>query len=163
MIGLGAAVKFIQEIGWSEIQSHEQSLTNKLINELTNVGAQIVGSNTCHSESPVVGGEESPAHSTDGQRSLVGASLTRDDNGKVALPNRIGVVSFTLPGIHPHDVAEILNQNNVAVRAGHQCAMPLHKHLGLSATVRVSLGMYTTKEDADALIAAIEKTKKVFK
>lgn len=76
---------------------------------------------------------------------------------------RIGVVSFNIDGVHPHDVADILDKHNVAVRAGHHCTMPLMKKIGEVGTVRASVGIYTTKEDVDQLIEAIEKVKEVFK
>ncbi len=75
---------------------------------------------------------------------------------------RIGVVSFTLDGIHPHDIAEILNRDKVCIRAGHHCAMPLMKHMGLPGTARVSLGIYNTIEDIEKCVAAIQKVKIIF-
>lgn len=75
---------------------------------------------------------------------------------------RIGVVSFTLDGIHPHDVAEILNRDNIAVRVGHHCCMPLMKLLALPGTIRVSIGVYTTQDDISKLIEGIKKVKKIF-
>lgn len=69
--------------------------------------------------------------------------------------NRCGILSFTLTGVHPHDAAQILNSHNVAVRAGHHCAMPLHQDLGLSATIRASFYLYNTHDDIDRLNNAI--------
>jgi cysteine desulfurase/selenocysteine lyase len=63
---------------------------------------------------------------------------------------RGGVVSFSMEGIHPHDVAQILDTDGIAVRAGHHCAMPLHQHLNLPATTRASLYLYNSTEDIDA-------------
>lgn len=76
---------------------------------------------------------------------------------------RIGVVSFTLEGIHPHDIAEILNRDNVCIRAGHHCAMPLMKKLNLFGTNRISIGVYNTEEDIEKCVAAIQKVKTIFK
>lgn len=76
--------------------------------------------------------------------------------------NRGPILSFTIEGIHPHDVAEILDKNNIAVRAGHHCTMPLHKKLGLVGTTRASFYIYNTKKDVDALVQGIEKVKEVF-
>lgn len=73
-----------------------------------------------------------------------------------------GVVSFTLEGIHPHDIAQILDENGIAVRAGHHCAMPLHQKFGLPATTRASFYLYSTKEEVDALAVSIEKVKRLF-
>lgn len=74
----------------------------------------------------------------------------------------VGIVSFVLEGIHPHDIAEILGKRGIAVRAGHHCALPLHKELGVSATVRASFYIYNSKADIDALIRGIEDVQKVF-
>jgi len=73
------------------------------------------------------------------------------------------VASFVVDGVHAHDVATILDRDNIAVRAGHHCAMPLHKMLGVEATVRVSVGIYNTKEDVDKLIVGLIKVKNIFK
>ncbi len=75
---------------------------------------------------------------------------------------RSGVVSFTLGDIHPHDVAAILDGENVAVRAGHHCNQPLVRSLGLVATTRASFYVYNTPDDADRLVAALHKANKVF-
>lgn len=122
-IGLGAAVDFVQSIGWDCINTHEQELTAYALDVLKEE-VNIVGS-----------------LKTDG---------------------RAGVISFNVDGVHPHDVADILDKHGVAVRAGHHCTMPLMKLLGLTGTVRASIGMYNTKEDIDHLVHALQKVKKVF-
>ena len=76
---------------------------------------------------------------------------------------RGSVISFTIKGIHPHDIATILDEDGVAIRAGHHCCQILHDKLGLAATARASLGIYNTKEDMDILCQAIENCKKIFK
>ena len=73
-----------------------------------------------------------------------------------------GVLSFTIEGIHPHDIATILDEDGVAIRAGHHCCQILHDKLGLSATARASLGIYNTKSDLDQLNSSINKCKKIF-
>jgi cysteine desulfurase/selenocysteine lyase len=75
---------------------------------------------------------------------------------------RGGVIPFNVPGVHPHDVAQVLDRSGVAVRAGHHCTMPLHERLDLAATVRASFSVYTTRADVDALIAGISEVKRVF-
>jgi cysteine desulfurase/selenocysteine lyase len=75
---------------------------------------------------------------------------------------RGGVVPFNLPGIHPHDVAQVLDRYGVAVRAGHHCTMPLHERLDLAATARASFGVYTTTQDIDALVAGLHEVQKLF-
>ena len=76
--------------------------------------------------------------------------------------NKASVISFTLKGIHPHDIATILDDDGVAIRAGHHCCQILHDKLGLSATARASFGVYNTKEDIDKLNESINKCKKIF-
>ncbi len=79
-----------------------------------------------------------------------------------AADSRGGVVSFTLEGIHPHDVAQILDSEGIAVRAGHHCAMPLHQRFKLPATTRASLYLYNTTEDLDALRKGLDKVISTF-
>ncbi len=74
-----------------------------------------------------------------------------------------GVVAFVMKGIHSHDVAQLLNEDHIAVRAGHHCAMPLHEHLGIEASVRASFYLYNTKEDVEKLITSLKKVRNVFK
>ena len=76
--------------------------------------------------------------------------------------NRGSVLCFTLKGIHPHDIATILDDEGVAIRAGHHCCQILHDKLGIAATARASIGVYNTKEDIDILCKAIDNCKKVF-
>jgi len=76
--------------------------------------------------------------------------------------NKAGVISFTIKGIHPHDIATILDEDGVAIRAGHHCCQILHEKLKLNATARVSFGVYNTKEDIDILCKAIKNCRKVF-
>jgi len=76
--------------------------------------------------------------------------------------NKAGVISFTIKGIHPHDISTIVDEEGVAIRAGHHCCQILHEKLNLSATARASIGIYNTKEDIDILCEAIEKCRKVF-
>ena len=76
--------------------------------------------------------------------------------------NKAGVISFTIKGIHPHDISTIVDEEGVAIRAGHHCCQILHERLNLSATARASFGIYNTKEDIDILCKAIENCRKVF-
>jgi cysteine desulfurase/selenocysteine lyase len=75
---------------------------------------------------------------------------------------RLGILSFDLEGVHPHDVAQILDQHHVAVRAGHHCAQPLMEWFGLSGTTRASLGVYNDEHDIDRLAEAIEAAREMF-
>jgi cysteine desulfurase/selenocysteine lyase len=72
------------------------------------------------------------------------------------------VAAFSLNGIHPHDVAQLLDAEGVAVRAGHHCAQPLHDHLGISASARASFYLYNTLAEVDRLIEAVDKAKATF-
>ena len=76
--------------------------------------------------------------------------------------NKAGVISFTLQGVHPHDISTIVDEEGVAIRAGHHCCQILHERLKLTATARVSFGVYNTKEDIDIFCNAIESCRKVF-
>jgi cysteine desulfurase/selenocysteine lyase len=73
-----------------------------------------------------------------------------------------GVAAFTFDGVHPHDVAQILDQDGVAVRAGHHCAQPLHEKFNITATTRASFYLYNTEEEVDKLIEGIYKVKEIF-
>jgi SUF system NifU family Fe-S assembly protein len=76
--------------------------------------------------------------------------------------NKGGVLSFTIKGIHPHDVATILDEDGVAIRAGHHCCQILHDKLNIPASSRASVGIYNTKDDLDKLNDAINNCKKIF-
>ncbi len=73
-----------------------------------------------------------------------------------------GIVAFEINSIHAHDVAQVLNEDHIAVRAGHHCAMPLHTHLGIDATVRASFYLYNTHSDVDKLVSSLKKAQKIF-
>ena len=82
--------------------------------------------------------------------------------GPKTLEDRVGVVSFNIEGIHPHDVATIFDREGVCVRAGHHCNQPLMTRLGVPATTRASFYLYNTTEECDALVGAVHAAKKVF-
>jgi cysteine desulfurase / selenocysteine lyase len=73
-----------------------------------------------------------------------------------------GIVSFTMEGVHPHDIGTILDEEGVAIRAGHHCAQPLMEHLGVPATARVSFGLYNDESDVAALLRGLERVKRIF-
>jgi cysteine desulfurase / selenocysteine lyase len=73
-----------------------------------------------------------------------------------------GIVSFTMEGVHPHDIGTILDEEGVAIRAGHHCAQPLMEHLGVPATARASFGIYNDESDVAALVRGLERVKKIF-
>ncbi len=82
--------------------------------------------------------------------------------GPHGLEERVGVVSFDVKGIHPHDMATLLDREGVAVRAGHHCNHPLMTRLGVPATTRASMYLYNTTEECDVLVDAVQKARKVF-
>jgi cysteine desulfurase/selenocysteine lyase len=82
--------------------------------------------------------------------------------GPTDVQSRVGVISFNLGDIHPHDLASILDEEGIAIRSGHQCAQPLMEFLRVPATSRVSFYIYNTKEEVDVLIDALEKARKLF-
>jgi len=93
--------------------------------------------------------------------------LQRMDGVSVIGPHsateRSGCISFTVDGVHPHDLTDLLGQEGIALRAGHHCAQPLHKHLGVPATSRVSFGIYNTEEEIDLLEKGMKKALDILK
>jgi len=123
VIGLGAALDFLDSVGRESVQAHEAGLLQQIESGLLEMdGVNVVGA---------------PAQ-------------------------RACCVSFTLDGIHPHDAATIMDQHGVAIRAGHHCAMPLMKRLGLPATIRASVGMHNDHADIDALMDSIKAVREIF-
>jgi cysteine desulfurase / selenocysteine lyase len=99
------------------------------------------------------------------------ARLVRQLRGELSRSNSItlfgpeesaGIVSFAIEGVHPHDLGTILDEGQVAIRAGHHCAQPLMDHLGVAATARASFGLYSDECDIAALMAGIERTQRIF-
>ncbi len=122
-IGLGAAIRWVQDIGYDAIAAHEASLTDHALARIGGVaGVNVIG--------------------------------RAQDRG--------GVVSFTVDGAHAHDVATLLDRQGIAVRAGHHCAEPLMRRLGLDSTARASFGVYTTHEEIDALATALVRVREFF-
>ena len=77
-------------------------------------------------------------------------------------PGKGGIVSFNIDGLHAHDIATVIDRSGVAVRAGHHCAQPLMERLGVTAVCRASFAMYNTKEEVDALVAALKRAHELF-
>jgi cysteine desulfurase/selenocysteine lyase len=119
-IGLGAAIRYVQEIGFDALEAHEAALTEHALARLASVrGARVYG--------------------------------TAQDRG--------GVVSFTVEGAHPHDIATLLDLSGIAVRAGHHCAEPLMGRLGVAGTARASFALYTTLEEIDFFADTLERVR----
>ena len=79
-----------------------------------------------------------------------------------SVERRGGMISFTLKGSHPHDIAQILNDEGIAIRSGHHCTQPLHRKFKKSASARASFYLYNTKEEIDIMIKALDKVVKIF-
>ncbi len=125
VIGLGAAVDYIEGLGMENIREHETEITEYAYEALSEIeGLTVYG----------------PPPS-----------------------RRAGVISFTLEGIHPHDLATIADRDQVCLRAGHHCAMPLMTRLGVPATARASFYVYTQKDEVDRLVGSIKEAQKIFK
>ena len=123
VIGLGAAVDYVEAIDFDAAANYEIELLNYAVGK----AEQVEGMN------------------------LIGTAA-----------NKTSILSFTLDGIHPHDIGTILDDEGVAIRAGHHCAMPIMERYSLPATARASFAFYNTYDEVDALFIAIEKCKKVF-
>ncbi|MGI2179068.1 aminotransferase class V-fold PLP-dependent enzyme [Shewanella frigidimarina] len=136
VIGLGAAIHFLQQLPREQILAHEQQLLRYLQQQLQQLGAiELYGiANDKHS------GDK---HCADGQR------------------HNIGAVAFNLQGEHHQDVGILLDQQAVAVRCGHHCAMPLMTSLNLGGCCRASIGIYTNKQDVDQFIHALNTVKEL--
>ena len=82
--------------------------------------------------------------------------------GPSEIQNRSGVVSFNLQNVHSHDVAQIFDENGIALRAGHHCTQVLHERLGVPATVRLSLGIYNDYSEIDRMFSALDRAREIF-
>jgi len=96
------------------------------------------------------------AYGTEALRQVPGLTLVG------TAPRKASILSFVMDGIHPHDLGTIVDREGVAIRTGHHCAQPVMDRLGIAATARASLAMYNTREEIDALVAALHKARKVF-
>lgn len=116
--GLIAAIDYIEEIGFEEIENREKYLTCLAFEQMSKIpGIRILG------------------------------------NSKPE--NHCGIISFTVDGVHPHDVAAILNDDHIAIRAGHHCAQPLLEYLGVHSSVRASFSFYNTQEDVERFLQSL--------
>ena len=125
VIGLGAAIDYIQKIGYDKIQEKENEVIKYARQELSKLN-------------------------------YLKLYLTPNSQ------NHSSVISFNINGVHPHDVASILDSENVCVRSGNHCAQPLMRFLGIDSTCRASFYFYNTKEDVDKLVTALNKAYKMF-
>ena len=126
VIGLGAAIDYIENLGYGKIQEIEKEIISYSRQELSRLD-------------------------------FITLYLTPNEE------NHSGVISFNINGVHPHDVASILDSEDVCVRSGNHCAQPLMRFLGIDSTCRASFYFYNTKEDVDKLIVALNKAYNMFK
>jgi cysteine desulfurase/selenocysteine lyase len=98
------------------------------------------------------------AYALDGLQTIDGLRII----GPATPVDRGATISFTLNGIHPHDVAQLLDEQGIAVRAGHHCARPVCVRYGIPATTRASFGVYTTTDEIDALVRGVDKVREMF-
>ncbi|WP_049360809.1 cysteine desulfurase [Corynebacterium aurimucosum] len=125
VVGLGAAVKFLEEVGMDNIHAHEKKLTERALRQLKEIpGLRIIGPETTE--------------------------------------NRGGAISFTVDGVHPHDLGQVLDDHGVSIRVGHHCAWPLHRACGAQSTARASFYLYNTEEEVDKLVEAINAAREFF-
>lgn len=103
------------------------------------------------------------------ERDLIGYAMDKLNNmdgvkiyGPANVEKRLGVIAFSVEGIHPHDISSLVDEDGVAIRAGHHCTMPLHIKLGVSATARISFAVYNTREDVDIFIESLKNARKRF-
>jgi len=102
--------------------------------------------------------EEIVAYALKRMKEISGLTMYGPNNAK----EKGGVIAFTMKQAHAHDIAQILDEDNICIRAGNHCAMPLHLDMGIAATARASFYVYTTKEDIDALVNGLHKVEKIF-
>ena len=87
--------------------------------------------------------------------------LSKDKRINILGKNQSGCISFTIDGVHPHDLSDILSEKGIAVRAGHQCAKPLHDHLNIGSSTRISIALYNTEDDINAFGKGLEDALKI--
>ena len=143
---------------WAPIPAKFEAGTPPIV-EAVGLGAAIdyishIGLDAIHAHEQAI-----TAHLLDGLASVSGVTVL----GPKDATKRGGAVSFELAGVHPHDIAQLLDSRGIAVRAGHHCAKPAHKRFGVQASTRASSYLYTTPAEIDALIDGLEYTKDYFK
>lgn len=126
VVGLGAAIDYIEKVGYNEIRSAEEEILTYAVNQLSKLD-------------------------------FLTLYITPNKQ------NHSSVISFNLKGVHPHDVASILDSEGVCVRSGNHCAQPLMRFLGIDSTCRASFYFYNTREDVDRLVKALVKAHDMFK
>jgi cysteine desulfurase/selenocysteine lyase len=145
------------EVRWAETPSKFEAGTSAIA-EAIGLGAAVSFLDGLGIEAVRAHEAEVTAYALDRLAEVPGISI----HGPRDAESRGALISFALEGIHPHDVAEILGSRGVCVRAGHHCAQPLMRRLGVSASTRASFGVHTTNEEVDALVDGLLQVQKVF-
>ncbi len=125
--------------------------------------AEVLGLHAAIDYVSAIGLERIERHEAALVSELLEALRRRNDVTLFGPEHSAGIVSFALEGVHPHDLGTILDEEGVAIRAGHHCAQPLMEHLGVPATARASFGLYSDQSDIAALLRGIERTARIFK
>jgi cysteine desulfurase/selenocysteine lyase len=146
-----------QETRWAQSPAKFEAGTSNIA-EAIGLGAAVDFLQSIGMEQVRAHERELVAYALERLRAVPGVTL----HGPPDPAERGAVVSFAVEGVHPHDVAEILGRQGVCVRAGHHCAQPLMRRLGVAATSRASFGVHNTHEDVDALVAGLAKVQEVF-
>ena len=137
-VGLAAAMEWLGQFSWKEIEAHEEGLLDLAQKSLSSLqGISILGGEGRAEHAP-------PLHK---MHAHVGALH--------ATPSRSGCVSFTIDSVHPHDLTEILGRQGICLRAGHHCTQPLHRRIGVTASTRLSVGIYNTEEEIQLFLRAL--------
>lgn len=138
VVGLGAAIDYLNGVGMDSIKNHELGITNYALEQMGKLPGVVVY----------------------GPKPLKTSDVQYTGISDIA---RGGVVSFNIKGVHSHDVAQILDTDGICIRSGHHCAMPLHQRLGIESSCRASFYLYNNEKDVDKLVEGIKKVKKIFK
>ncbi len=144
-----------EESSWNEIPYKFEAGTPD-IGGIVGLGAALDYVNGLGLDAIAAYERELLAHATQALETVPGLRLIG------TAPHKASVLSFVLDGIHPHDIGTVLDREGIAVRTGHHCAQPVMQRFGVPATVRVSLALYNTRADVDALLGGLERVREVF-
>ena len=122
-VGMGAAVRYIQSVGFDFIEEQDKKLTKLLV---------------------------------EGMKKIPHINLVGPKNAD----ERAGIVTFTIDGVHPHDIASLLSDENIAIRAGHHCAQPLGQYLGIQSSARASVYFYNTEKEIQTFLEKLAQVRK---
>jgi cysteine desulfurase / selenocysteine lyase len=158
-VGLGAACEYLTGIGMGRIQEHDSLLGSYLYDRLAEIDSlDLYGPPTSRH---ATGGSSTSRGGSGGTRTGTGTGTGTGSSNQV-YHGRTGVVAFNSKTIHANDLSFFLDQEGVAVRTGHHCAQPLHRHLGIPGSVRASLYFYNNRQDVDMFIDKLKSAINMF-